>query len=95
MVIATGNARSTSVGLRNVYTFRWSNAELGWESSWLRAASRNSNLALKASYRVLFRNLPALEALVLRSPAGLAIGTVDVLKNQVDTNLTTSLVIAF
>jgi hypothetical protein len=242
VVIASGNARATSVGLRNVYVFRGSNAELGWESGWLRAASRdgdryavqrgsgvevlepgtaidsdrlfsklryqrevstrvdwfsnfdavrdepsnitrqfvlaaglgttwrktdrltfrtgygvsytdedlvveganrfggyrlfyglktrpatsttveseltadgsfktaddiradwlnsvsvaiNARLALKSSYRVLFRNLPALETLALLSPDGLAIGTVDVLKHQIDTNLTTSLVITF
>jgi hypothetical protein len=40
LVIATGNARSTSVGLRNVYIYRWPNAEFGWEAGWLQAASR-------------------------------------------------------
>ncbi len=242
LVIATGNARSTSVGLRNVYIFRWPDAELGWEAGWLRAASReedrfavqtasgfdvvepgtaidserlfsklryqrqisaridwfanfdavrdepsninrqfvvagglgttwrktdrfifrtaygisytdedlvvegahrfmgyrlsynlkapvaatssfeseltldgsfdtaddirfdwlngvsvaiNSKMALKSSVRVLFRNLPALESLVLRTPDGLSIGTVDVPKRKVDTNITTSLVITF
>jgi hypothetical protein len=32
VVIATGNARSTSVGLRNVYGYRWPDALLRWES---------------------------------------------------------------
>lgn len=242
VVIATGNARSTSIGLRNVYTYRWANAELGWEAGWLRAASRdgdrfavetatgfdviepataidsqrlfsklryqrqvsrradwftnfdavrdepaninrqfvlagglgttwrktdrstfrtaygvsytdedlviegrnrfagyrlsyglkaplagtstleseltvdgsfetgddiradwlngvsvaiNSKLALKSSVRVLFRNLPALETLELRTSEGDVVGTVDTAKRKVDTNLTTSLVITF
>lgn len=242
VVIATGNARSTSVGLRNLYTFRWTEAELKWETGWLRAASRdgdrfavqsgsgfeivepetavdshrlfsklgyqrqlsavldwfanfdavrdepsninrqfvlaaglgttwqkterlsfrtsygvsytdedlvveganrfagyrlaydlksrlaeatrlesnlttdgsfetaddirfdwlngvgvaiNSRLALKSSVRVLFRNLPALETLALRTPEGSAVGTVDVPKRKTDTNFTTSLVITF
>jgi hypothetical protein len=242
VVIATGNARSTSVGFRNVYTYRWANAELGWEGGWLRAASRdgdryavetasgfdvaepdtaidsqrlfsklryqrqftprtdwfanfdavrdepsnieqqfvlagglgttwrktdrltfrtayglsfsaedlvieganqfagyrlayglkvplaatsaveseltadgsfetaddiradwlngvsvaiNANVGLKSSVRVLFRNLPALESLDLRTPAGAVVGTVDVVKEKIDTNLTTSLVITF
>jgi putative salt-induced outer membrane protein YdiY len=242
LVIATGNSRSTSVGLRNVYLYRWSNAELRWEGGWLRVASRdgdryavgtpanfdvvepgtsldsqrlfsklryqhqlsprtdwfgnfdavrdepanllrefvlagglgttwrktdravfrtaygvtytdedlavegdnrfagyrlyyglkapvaksstfeselttdgsfdtandirsdwlnsvgvsiNSKLALKTSVRVLFRNLPALQILRLQSPAANPVGTVEVPKDQVDTNITTSLVITF
>jgi len=242
LIVATGNARSTSLGFRNVYTYRWANAELGWESGWLRAASRkgdrfavqtaggfdvvdpgtdidsqrlfsklryqrqlsprtdwfsnfdavrdepsninrqfvvagglgttwrktdrllfrtaygisytdedlvvegvnrfagyrlsyqlkapvaaaaavqselttdgsfdtaddirmdwlnsltvaiNSKLALKSSVRVLFRNLPALEKLELRNAGGAVIGSIDVPKKQVDTSLTTSLVITF
>jgi putative salt-induced outer membrane protein YdiY len=242
LVVATGNARSTSVGFRNVYIYRWPNAELGWETGWLRAASRdgdryavqtasgfdvvdpetavdshrlfsklryqrqitqrhdwfsnfdavrdepsninrqfvlasgigttwrktdrlsfrtaygisytdedlvveganrfagyrlyyglkaplaatsnleselttdgsfetgddiradwlngvsvaiNSKMALKSSVRLLFRNLPALETIDLRTPAGSVVGTVDVAKKRVDTNLTTSLVITF
>jgi hypothetical protein len=242
LVIATGNARSTSVGLRNLYGFKWANAELRWETGWLRAASRdgerfavgttsafeivepdtavdshrlfsklgyqrqissrldwfanfdavrdepsninrqfvlagglgttwrkmeqltfrtaygisytdedlvvegsrrfagyrlyyglksklttsaqfdselttdgsfdegddirfdwlngigvaiNSRMALKTSVRVLFRNLPALEVLELRSPESVAIGSVQVPKQKTDTNLTTSLVIVF
>jgi hypothetical protein len=242
VVIATGNARSTSVGLRNVYGYRWPNALLRWESGWLRAVSRdgdrvavetasgfdivepdtkvdshrlfsklhyqrqlsvrhdwfadfdaardepsninrqfvlagglgtmwtktdrltfrtaygvsytdedlvveganrfagyrlyyglkalvaatttaeseltfdgsfdtgedvrtdwlngisvaiNTRMALKASVRMLFRNLPALETLQLRTPEGVPIGTVNVEKKKVDTNLTTSLVITF
>lgn len=55
----------------------------------------NSRIALKSSVRILFRNLPALQALELRSPLGIVVGTVDVPKDKVDTNLTTSLVITF
>ena len=242
LVIATGNARSTSVGFRNLYSYRWVDAELRWESGWLRAASRdgdryavqtgsgfevvdpgtavdshrlfsklayqrqisprndwfgnfdavrdepsninrqlvfagglgttwrktdrltfrtaygisytdedlvveganrfagyrlsyglksqvttttrfesdltadgsfetgddirfdwlnavgvamNSRVALKSSVRVLFRNLPALEVLPLRTPEGIVVGSVEVPKGTVDTNLTTSLVITF
>lgn len=242
LILATGNARSTSLGFRNVYTYRWVDAELSWEAGWLRAVSRkgdrfavengngfdivepetgvdsqrlfsklhyqrqlsartdwfsnfdavrdepsninrqfviaggvgttwskterltfrtaygisytdedlaveganrfagyrlayalkaplaaatafqseltfdgsfdtaddvradwlnsvtvaiNAKLALKSSVRVLFRNLPALEALELRSPGGAVVGSIDVPKKQVDTNLTTSLVITF
>lgn len=43
LVIATGNSRSTSVGLRNVYLYRWSQAELRWEGGWLRVASRDGD----------------------------------------------------
>ena len=43
LVVATGNARSTSVGLRNVYTYRWTIAELDWEAGWLRATSRDGD----------------------------------------------------
>ena len=43
MVIATGNARSTSLGVRNVYLYRWPNAEFGWEAGWLRADSRDGD----------------------------------------------------
>ena len=242
VVMATGNARSTSVGLRNLYTFRWANAELKWETGWLRADSRdgdrfavqsasgfdvvepgtatdshrmfsklgyqrqlsrtldwfanfdavrdepsninrqvvlagglgttwqkterrtfrtsyglsyttedlvvegensfagyrlaydlrarlaeatrlesnlttdgsfetgddirmdwlngvsvaiNNRVALKSSVRVLYRNLPALESLALRTPEGATIGSVDVPKKKTDMNLTTSLVITF
>lgn len=242
LVIATGNARSTTIGLRNVYIYRWPNAELGWEAGWLRAVSRdgdpfavgtptafdvvepetevdshrlfsklryqrqlstrndwfanfdavrdepsninrqfvlagglgttwhktdrltfrtaygvsytdedlvveganrfagyrlyyglkgaltattraeseltadgsfetgddirtdwlnglsvaiNSRMALKASVRLLFRNIPALQTLDLQSPEGILVGSVDVPKKKVDTNVTTSLVITF
>jgi hypothetical protein len=66
-------------------------------ADWLNGISvaLNSNLALKSSVRLLFRNLPALQVLQLRSPGGVAIGTVDTPKDKVDTNLTTSLVITF
>src|SRR5437868_10396302 len=43
VVLTTGNSRATSVGLRNLYVYRWSNAELRWEGGWLRVASRNGN----------------------------------------------------
>jgi hypothetical protein len=43
LVLTTGNSRSTSVGLRNLYLYRWSNAELRWEGGWLRVASREGN----------------------------------------------------
>jgi hypothetical protein len=43
LVVATGNARSTTVGLRNLYGYRWANAELKWESGWLRAESRDGD----------------------------------------------------
>ena len=43
LIVATGNARSTSLGVRNVYTYRWTDAELGWEAGWLRAASRDGD----------------------------------------------------
>jgi hypothetical protein len=242
IVVAAGNARSTSVGLRNVYLYRWTGAEFGWESGWLRATSRdgdryaveqgsgfeiaepgtavdshrlfsklryqrqmsprldwfsnvdamrdepanidrqfvlagglgttwhkterltfrtaygisytdealvvegvkrfagyrlqyglkapltgtttveseltgdgsfaiaddlrgdwlnglsvavNSKVALKASVRLLYRNLPALEALRLQTPDGVVTGTVNAPKDKLDTNLTTSLVITF
>jgi putative salt-induced outer membrane protein YdiY len=66
-------------------------------TDWLNGISVaiNSRMALKTSVRVLFRNLPALEALELRTPAGAVVGTVNVEKKKVDTNLTTSLVITF
>ena len=43
LVVANGNARSTSVAFRNVYIYRWPTSELGWETGWLRAASRNGD----------------------------------------------------
>jgi hypothetical protein len=242
LIVATGNAKATTVGLRNVYLYRWTNAEFGWEGGWIRAASRdgdrfavergpgfevvdpdtaidserlfsklryqhqlstrhdwfsnfdavrdepsninrqfvlaaglgttwlktdrvtfrtaygvsytdedlvveggnrfggyrlfyglktllapsttfdselttdgsfnigddiradwlnglgvaiNSRIALKSGIRILFRNLPALEALELRSPLGIVVGTVSVPKDKIDTNLTTSLAITF
>jgi hypothetical protein len=55
----------------------------------------NTRMALKSSVRVLFRNVPALEALQLRTAGGLPIGIVDVPKEKVDTNITTSLVVTF
>ena len=50
---------------------------------------------LKSSVRVLFRNLPAVEALQLRTAGGVPIGIIDVPKEKVDTNITTSLVVTF
>lgn len=66
-------------------------------SDWLNSigVAMNSKLALKTSVRLLFRNLPALQILQLQSPAANPVGTVDVPKDQVDTNITTSLVITF
>lgn len=61
----------------------------------LAASLCGSDDALKSSVRVLFRNLPALEGLELRSVEGIAIGSVEVPKKKTDTVLTTSLVIAF
>ena len=55
----------------------------------------NSRFALKSSLRVLFRNLPALESLQLRTSEGDVVGSVEVPKKDIDTNLTTSLVITF
>ena len=43
LIMATGNARSTSLGFRNLYTYRWTDAELGWEAGSLRAASRTDD----------------------------------------------------
>ena len=43
LVVTTGNSRATSVGFRNVYLYRWTNRELGWETGWLRAASRDGD----------------------------------------------------
>ena len=43
VVIASGNAKSTSVALRNVYVYRWPTSEFGWELGWLRADSRNGD----------------------------------------------------
>jgi putative salt-induced outer membrane protein YdiY len=66
-------------------------------ADWLNSVSVaiNSNIALKSSVRVLFRNRPALQTLPLQMPAGVAIGTVEVPKEHVDTSITTSLAISF
>jgi hypothetical protein len=55
----------------------------------------NDHIALKASVRLVYRNLPALEELDLRTPGGVAIGTVVVPKDKLDAAFTTSLVINF
>lgn len=67
-------------------------------ADWLNgvSVSINSNLALKASVRLLFRNQPAFEALDLETPIlGVVVGTVDVPKEKLDTTFTTSLVVTF
>jgi hypothetical protein len=43
LVVASGNAKSTSVALRNVYVYRWPTSEFGWEMGWLRADSRDGD----------------------------------------------------
>lgn len=53
----------------------------------------NDSIALKAGLRLLYRNQPALEDLVLRSPAGAVAGSVIVGKEKLDSAITTSLVI--
>lgn len=55
--------------------------------------SMSRGLALKASYRVLFDNDPALISVPLRSAGGAAIGDVTVLSGKADTFFTVSLVI--
>jgi len=66
-------------------------------TDWLNGMSvaMNSRMALKASVRTLFRNLPALELLQLQSPAGIPLGTVETAKDKVDLSFTTSLVMTF
>jgi len=66
-------------------------------ADWLNGISvdLNATIALKSGFRVLFRNVPALEAIDLRSPDGVVIGEVDVPKRQFDTSFTTSLVFTF
>lgn len=59
------------------------------------AVAINARLALKSSIRLLFRNLPALQTLDLRSPEGALLGRVEVEKDQFDTSFTNSLVITF
>ena len=68
-----------------------------FRTDWLNSVTVaiNSRMALKSSLRLLFRNLPALEAIGLRNAAGVTIGTVQVEKHALDTNFTTSLVIKF
>lgn len=39
LVVASGNAQAESIGFRNVYEYRWSDATLTWETGWVRAAS--------------------------------------------------------
>jgi hypothetical protein len=43
LVLTSGNSRSTSVGLRNLFLYRWSKAELRSEAGWLRVASRDGD----------------------------------------------------
>lgn len=39
LVVATGNAQAETLGFRNLYEYRWSRADLTWETGWVRAAS--------------------------------------------------------
>ena len=55
----------------------------------------NSRIALKTSVRLLFRNIPALEAIDLQTPGGVVVGTIEIPKDTLDVNLTTSLVVTF
>lgn len=55
----------------------------------------NDTIALKASLRLLYRNLPALEDIDLEDPSGLVIGKVVIPKAKLDTAFVTSLVINF
>ena len=43
LAVATGNAKSKSVGLRNVYGYRFPIAEFRWEAGWVRAGSRDGH----------------------------------------------------
>ena len=56
------------------------------------SVSISSLLALKVNYRLLYRNLPALEQLPLRDPAGFDVGRVAVPLRKVDQGLSVSLV---
>ena len=67
-------------------------------TDWLNgvSVSINSKIALKSSIRLLFRNIPALEELDLETPIlGVVIGKVEIPKEKLDVNFTTSLVITF
>ena len=55
----------------------------------------NERIALKASIRLVYRNVPALEELDLETPLGIEVGKVVVPKAKLDTSLTTALVINF
>ena len=55
----------------------------------------NDEIALKASLRLLYRNLPALEDIDLEDPSGLVISTVVIPKAKLDTAFVISLVINF
>lgn len=59
------------------------------------SVSVSSRLALKVSYRLLYRNLPALRELPLQDASGAALGTVAVPLRKVDQGLSVSLVFAF
>jgi hypothetical protein len=43
LVVASGNADSTTFGFRNLYGYRWPRSEFGWEAGWLRAQSRDGD----------------------------------------------------
>jgi len=55
----------------------------------------SSRFALKVNYRLLYRNLPALQELPLRDPGGLDLGSVSVPLRKVDQGLGVSLVFNF
>jgi Protein of unknown function, DUF481 len=59
------------------------------------SVSISTRLALKASHRLLFRNLPALEQLPLRDAAGVETGSVAAPLRKVDQGLSVSLVFSF
>ena len=59
------------------------------------SVSLSSRLALKVNYRLLHRNLPALEELSLRNASGADLGTVAVPLEKVDHGLSVSLVFTF
>jgi hypothetical protein len=43
LVLTGGNASSSSIGVRNVFTYKWTNATFSWEAGWVRAASRDGD----------------------------------------------------
>lgn len=45
-VVSSGNADTSSLGLRNVYEYKWATASLLFESGWVRAASGDDRFAV-------------------------------------------------